>query len=149
MDVGLLAKSPVARQPRRMSAFSRQSSSCHEPSRINRFSLKPHRQFQLKISSSASTAGLWSAHRCSSFVEERSRNTRGARPTIIQRKGVMGRFDLSATAMSHRFSFLRSCQPESPFVEWPRVGFYSWSRTLADLCAHMDGRTGLVWVMTR
>ena len=70
------------------------------------------------------------------------------RPTIIQRKGVMGRFDLSATAMSHRFSVLRSCQPESPFAEWPRVGFYSWSRTLVSLWGHMDGRTGLVQLMT-
>ena len=60
----------------------------------------------------------------------------------------MGRFDFSATAMSHRFSFLRSCQPESPFAEWPGVGFYSWSRTLVGLWAHMDGRTGLVQLMT-
>ena len=40
------------------------------------------------------------------------------------------------------------CQPESPFAEWPRVIFYSWSRTFPGLWAHMDGRTGLVRLMT-
>ena len=92
MDVGLLARSPVAKQPRRFSTFSRV------------FLLPGLIDFFVEATQTVSTRPrhrppcLWSAHRCSSFVEERSRNTRGARPTIIQRKGVMGRFNLSATA---------------------------------------------------
>jgi hypothetical protein len=92
MDVGLLARSPVAKQPRKFSTFSRV------------FLLPGLIDFFVEATQTVSTRPrhrppcLWSAHRCSSFVEERSRNTRGARPTIIQRKGVMGRFNLSATA---------------------------------------------------